>query len=151
MNSNIRWGTKLQLFTYYTLNYANSDTSGVSSFPSNSYDISQDYGRASFDIRHRLFLGGSIAMKYGFRLSPFMVASSGNPFNITTATDLNGDSIFNDRPGLVSTATCPYDRAAGCGIDRLLHAPGNVRRACPPPSEKLVPINFATSPTHVSL
>jgi hypothetical protein len=84
VNSNIRWGTRLQLFTYYTLNYANSDTSGVSSFPSNSYDISQDYGRATFDIRHRLFLGGSIAMKYGFRLSPFFVASSGSPINVTT-------------------------------------------------------------------
>ena len=61
-----RVGSKLQLFGYYTLNYANSDTSGVSSFPSNSYNISQDYGRASFDTRHRLFLGGTIALPYCF-------------------------------------------------------------------------------------
>ena len=107
VNTNIRASTKLQLFGYYTLNYANSDTSGVSSFASNSYDISQDYGRASFDTRHRLFLGGSIAMPFALRLSPFLVASSGSPFNILTSTDLNGDSIFNDRPGLLSTATCP--------------------------------------------
>ena len=52
----------MQLFGYYVLNYANSDTSGVSSFPSNSYDISADYGRASFDNRHRLFFGGSFAL-----------------------------------------------------------------------------------------
>jgi hypothetical protein len=150
VNSNIRWGTRLQLFTYYTLNYANSDTSGVSSFPSNSYDISQDYGRATFDIRHRLFLGGSIAMKYGFRLSPFFVASSGSPINVTTATDLNGDSIFNDRPGLVSTATCPTVVPPGAG-STVYCTPLGTFDAMPTASEKIAPINFATSPSHVSL
>ncbi len=49
-NTNVRIGAKVQVFGYYTLNYANSDTSGVSSFATNSYNISQDYGRASFDI-----------------------------------------------------------------------------------------------------
>src|SRR6266496_3024199 len=106
-NSNIRVGSKVQLFGYYTLNYANSDASGVSNFASNSYDIGQDYGRASFDTRHRLFFGGSFSLPYAFRLSPFMVASSGSPFNITSPNDVNGDSIFNDRPGLVSRAACP--------------------------------------------
>ncbi len=91
LNTNIRVGTKVQLFGFYTLGYANSDTSGVSSFPSNSYDISQDYGRASFDVRHRLFLGGSIALPYLIRLSPFMVISSGSPFTITSPIDENGD------------------------------------------------------------
>ena len=40
-NTNWRIGSKVQLFGYYVLNYANSDTSGVSSFPSNSYNISR--------------------------------------------------------------------------------------------------------------
>ena len=106
MNTNVRVGSKVQLFGYYSLSYANSDTSGVGSFPSNSYNISQDYGRASFDVRNRFFLGGSIALPYLFRLSPFMVVSSGAPFNITTPIDVNGDQVYNDRPGLVSTATC---------------------------------------------
>ncbi|MGA9978805.1 MAG: carboxypeptidase regulatory-like domain-containing protein [Candidatus Sulfotelmatobacter sp.] len=149
-NSNIRVGTKLQLFTYYTLNYANSDTSGVSSFASNSYNISQDYGRASFDTRQRLFLGGSIAMKYGFRLSPFFVASSGSPFNITTSTDLNGDSIFNDRPGLLSTSTCSTVVPPGAG-STVYCTPLGTFDAMPTAGEKLVPINYATGPSHVSL
>jgi len=38
-------GAKLSLFGYYTLNYANSDTSGASSIPSNPFDLQQDYGR----------------------------------------------------------------------------------------------------------
>jgi hypothetical protein len=61
----------------------------------------------SFDTRNRLFFGGSFGLPYNFRLSPFMIASSGSPFNITTTNDLNNDSIFNDRPGFVSAATCP--------------------------------------------
>jgi hypothetical protein len=111
LNTNIRVGAKLQLFGFYTFGYANSDTSGVSSFPSNSYDISQDWGRASFDVRHRLFLGGSIAFPYLIRLSPFMVVSSGSPFSILSPIDENGDFQPNDRPGFVSSATCPANAA----------------------------------------
>jgi len=150
VNTNIRAGTKLQLFGYYTLNYAKSDAGGVSSFASNSYDISQDYGRSSFDTRHRLFLGGSIAMPYAIRLSPFMVASSGSPFNITSGNDLNGDSIFNDRPGLVSTATCPtvVNPAAGSSV---YCTPLGTFDAAPTPGEKITPIYYGTGPTHVTL
>ena len=112
VNTNVRVGSKLQLFGFYTLNYAKSNTSGVSSYPTNSYNISQDYGRGSFDIRHRLFLGGSVSFPYLIRLSPFMIVSSGSPFNISSPFDLNGDSQYNDRPGLVSNATCPLGATA---------------------------------------
>src|SRR5208337_4506255 len=59
-NFNIRAGAKLSLFGYYSLNYANSDASGAGSFPSDQHDLSLDYGRASFDTRHRVFMGGAI-------------------------------------------------------------------------------------------
>src|SRR6202020_2884572 len=87
-NTNWRVGSKVQLAGYYILNYANSDTSGVSSFPSNSYNISADYGRASFDTRNRFFMVSSFALPLNFRLSPFIVASSGTPFNISTTNYL---------------------------------------------------------------
>jgi hypothetical protein len=103
VNSSVRMGAKLSLFGYYTLNYANSDTSGASSIPSNPFDLAQDYGRASFDVRHRVFFGGTIGLPYGFRASPFMIASSGAPFNITTGQDSYGNGTFNTRP---SPATC---------------------------------------------
>ncbi len=96
-------GAKLSLFGYYTLNYANSDASGAGSFPSTRNDISLDYGRASFDVRHRLFFGGTVGLPHNFRLSPFLVAQSGVPFNVTTGKDLNGDSIFNDRPAFATS------------------------------------------------
>ncbi len=146
LNTNIKVGAKVQLFGFYTLGYANSDTSGVSSFPSNSYDIGQDYGRASFDVRHRLFLGGSLALPYLFRLSPFMVVSSGSPFTITSPIDENGDQISNDRPGFVSSATCPAgNNPTGtiyCTQLGTFDASG---------AGKILPINSETGPGHFVL
>jgi len=149
VNSNVRVGSKLQLFGYYTLNYAKSDASGVSSFASNSYNIAQDYGRAMFDTRHRLFLGGSLAFPYLIRLSPFMVASSGSPYNITVPTDLNGDSIFNDRPGLVSRTTCPLGTAPRGTV--FCTPLGTFDAAGALAGESLLPINYGTGPSHFVL
>jgi Carboxypeptidase regulatory-like domain len=150
VNSNMRLSSKLQLFGYYTLNYANSDASGVSSFPSNSYNISADYGRASFDTRHRLFLGGTIALPRAFRLSPFMIASSGSPFNLTLPNDLNGDSIFNDRPGFFSTATCATTTVSPTNPNRYCTSLGTFD-AIPVAGERIVPINYGTGPAHFVL
>lgn len=148
VNSNVRASSKIQFFAYYVLNYANSDTSGVSSFPSNSHNISADYGRASFDFRNRLFFVGTFALPFNFRLSPFMVASSGSPFNITTNNDLNNDSIFNDRPALVSTATCP-GVVTPTPPSTTYCTPLGTFNAAPTAGEKIVPINYATGPAPV--
>ena len=50
------------------------------------------------DQRHRLMLSGRLDAPWGIRVSPFVIVSSGRPFNITTGSDDNGDGIFNDRP-----------------------------------------------------
>jgi hypothetical protein len=153
VNSNVRLGTKVQVFGFYTLNYASGDAAGVSSFPSNSYNIAQDYGRASFDTRHRLFFGGTVSLPYAFRLSPFMVASSGSPFNVTSPNDLNGDSVFNDRPGFVSTATCaattisPTDANVYCTPLGTFDARPDLATT----PQKLLPINYGTSEAHFTL
>lgn len=147
-NTNVRLGAKIQLSGFYVLNYANSDTSGVSSFPSNSRNISADYGRASFDTRHRLFLTSSFALPYNFRLSPFMIVSSGTPFNLTTSNDLNNDSVFNDRPGLVSTATCG-SIVAPTPPSTTYCTPLGTFNAAPVAGDRIVPINYATGPSHV--
>jgi len=143
--SNVRVGSKLQMFGYYSMNYANSDTAGINSFPTNSYDISEDYSRASFDVRNRLFLGGSIAFPYLFRLSPFMVVSSGSPYNIVSPLDLNGDAQYNNRPGLVSNATCPaVQNTTGSPIYCTPLGTFDVTGA----TGTLLPINYGTGPNH---
>jgi len=142
VNSSIRMGRKLSAFGYYTLNYASSDTGGSGYFPSNPYDPSEDYGRAAFDVRHRVFIGGSAGLPYAFRVSPFLIASSGSPFNVTTALDPFGDSLFNQRGAF---ATCPSSSPTvkqtqyGCFDSN------------PQPGEKIVPINFLTGPGRFTL
>jgi hypothetical protein len=138
-NFNIRAGSKLSLFGYYTLNYANSDASGASTFPMDSHDLAADYGRAPFDTRHRLFFGGTVGLPYAFRLSPFMIFTSGAPYNVTVAQDLNNDSIFNDRPAFSNDPTCPSVTAV-CHYNQS-----------PTASEALVPINYLTGPSLFTL
>src|SRR5436853_3514173 len=82
----------------YVLGSAKRDTDGSGSFPAYSYDLSSEYGRSSLDVRHRFIFGGTVQMPYGFSLNPFVIVSSGNPFNITTGLDTNGDSLFTERP-----------------------------------------------------
>jgi hypothetical protein len=153
VNSNVRLGTKIQVFGFYTLNYAHSDASGVSSFPSNSYNISQDYGRASFDTRHRLFFGGTIALPYTFRLSPFMIASAGSPFNITSPNDLNGDSVFDDRPGFVSSSMCPTTTISPADANVYCTPVGtfDARPDLAATAQRMLPINFGTGTAHFVL
>ena len=147
LNSNVRVGSKVQLFGYYTLNYADSNVSSISSFPSNSWNINQDWGRGSFDTRHRLFLGGTIGLPYLFRLSPFMIVSSGSPFNIVSPIDLNGDSQYNDRPGFISNTTCPATSSSGTIYCTPLGT-FDSRPDLAPTQERLLPINYGTGPNH---
>jgi len=138
---NMRLGAKITIFSYYSLSYANGDASGTGSTPSNPVrGITADYGRTSFDVRNRLFLGGTVALKHGFRLSPFMVANSGPPFNITLGQDLNGDSIFNDRPSLASAG------AANTFATNF----GNFNTQ-PGPNDPRIPINFGATPAQFTL
>jgi hypothetical protein len=150
-------GAKLSLFGFYMLNYANSDlgtASGGGGFPSfssggstvsasflsNQYDPMADYGRSQFDVRHRVVVGGTLSMPYAFRLSPFVIVSSGQPYNITLGQDLNGDSIFNDRPMLASTATCSVPKISS----GFACTPLGTFNLTPLPGETTIPINTGT-------
>jgi hypothetical protein len=142
VNSNIRVGTKFSLFGFYMLNYANSDTAGPSTFSSNPYDLGQDYGRAAFDVRHRVFFGGTMALPHAFRLSPFLVAQSGSPFNITVPTDLNGTTVLNSRPSFASSLSSPAD---------VVVTQFGSFNTVPMPGERIVPINYGTTPPRFTL
>ena len=141
-NIRVSTGKRLSLFGFYTLNYANSNASsggsaggffssgGTSSasFLSNQFDPLADYGRAAFDVRHRAFIGGNITLPYAFSLSPFIIINSGQPYNLTTGQDNNGDSIFNDRPSFVSAnenAVCTTRADFATSVTAFGEAPVN--------------------------
>ena len=133
---------KVSLFGFYTLGFAKSDTSGATYFSSNQTDPGADYGRASFDVRNRFLLGGSYTAPFGISVSPFLVANSGNPFNITLGQDLNGDNQFNDRPALATAATASANLVAT--------ALGNFD-VNPGANEARIPYDLGTGPAQFSM
>jgi hypothetical protein len=154
-NFNIRIGARLSLVSYYSLSYANGDTSGAGSFPSNPVaGITADYGRTGFDVRNRAFFVGSVSLPHGFRISPFVVANSGSPFNITLGPDLNGDSLYNDRPAFASVApgatavSCP----AATPLNPVCTVPGfPAFNVFPTSGTPRIPINLGTTPAQFTL
>jgi len=81
-------------------------------------------------------IGGSIAAPYGISLSPFIVASSGGPFNITLGRDLNGDSLFNDRSAWATDLDLPSVVRTSYGIFD----------SNPTPGPTVIPRNLGTGP-----
>ena len=139
-NVNARINAKMNLFGYYALGRAESNTDGAGSFPSNQYNEQPDWGRAGFDVRNRVFIGGSVVAPLGLRFSPFLMAQSGLPFNIALSQDLNGDSIFNDRPAVAGpNAQDPV--ATKYGIFDLV----------PQPGETIIPRNYGNGPGQFSM
>ncbi len=167
VNARLSAGTKVSLFGFYSLNYSNSDLGtggGASSlnafgggsvagasFLTNQFDPMADYGRSSFDVRHRGLIAGTFAFPYAIRLSPFMLITSGSPFDITAGQDLNGDSIFNDRPGIVSTATCPRTTTQTNQGLSVLCTPLGTFNPLPIAGEAIVPVNSGTGSTLFTL
>ncbi|MBX3292407.1 MAG: TonB-dependent receptor [Acidobacteria bacterium] len=98
LNFRTNISNKYSLFGNYRLGFAEGDSDGAFSFPAYSYDLTGEYGRSSFDIRHNFTLGGNLSLPWGFNLNPFIIASSGRPFNITRGIDANGDGLFTERP-----------------------------------------------------
>jgi hypothetical protein len=139
---NYHAGSRISLRGYYVLNYAKSDTSGPTFFPSNPFDIIADYGRASFDVRHRVFVGGSINLPHAISLFPFLLATSGTPYSITISQDLIGSSQFNQRPAFASNLSNPAD---------VVVTPFGAFDTIPKPGETIVAINSLTGPAHFSL
>jgi len=151
VNTRTQMGANLTLWGYYTLSYANSDTSGAGYVPSipcgapnlslgTPCGIDEDYGRASFNVRHRAFVGGTASFRWGFRLSPFLIAQSGPSFNITTGQDLYGINTFNARPA-VGACGNPGVKPTAFGCFNEVAQPGQIG----------IPINGETGPARFSL
>ncbi len=135
---NARLSPKLNVTGFYNLTYANSDTGTAS----NSYNLSQDYGRAPFASRNMVFLMGSYTGPWGLTFNPFLIAQSGRPYNITTNNDLTGDSFFNDRPSYASTAS---------NLSDVVHTTLGTFDTVPQGGETLIPANFGTGPAAVAM
>ncbi len=85
VNVNARIKPTFSVFGFYNWTRAKSD-GGAESTASNAYNLSQDYGRASFASTNMVFLMANYTAPYGIRVNPFLIAQSGKPYNIVTNT-----------------------------------------------------------------
>jgi hypothetical protein len=144
LNLNVAYGRKLTFTGFYIYSKANSDTGGPGYHPSNQYDIMQDYGRQFFDVRNRVFAFANYSAPWGFRISPFLSASSGAPFNLQLSQDVNGDSFFNDRPVFASSLSNPSN------VDTTKYGNFDISTTAPAGS-KLIPINYGNGPVQFAM
>jgi hypothetical protein len=140
-NVNTKVNAGLSLFGFYTVNYANTSTDGIGTFPANPYNWAGEYGPASTDVRHRVTAGGSINLKWAIRISPYLVAQTGAPFDITAGNDLFGTTLFNGRPGVNAPA----------GKAGLIATAYGVLDPNPTLGEALLPRNFGRAPAQISM
>ena len=122
----MRLGTKIQVFGFYTLNYANGDAAGVSGFPSNSYNIARTMAAHHSTHATVFFLAARSLCHIRFASVRSWWRVRVSPFNVTSPNDLNGDSVFNDRPGFISTSDMRHHDHQPDRPKHLLHAPGNL-------------------------
>jgi Carboxypeptidase regulatory-like domain len=135
-NVNAKLNAGLSLFGFYVYNHARSNTDGIGTFPANPYNFAGEYGPASTDVHHRFTVGGSINLKWAVRISPFVVAQSGAPFDITAGNDLFGTTLFNGRPGIATDATKPG----------LIQTAYGLLDPNPAPGERLLSRNYGRGP-----
>jgi hypothetical protein len=133
--------TRFSLSGYYVWSRARSDTDGAGSFPAEQYDTRSEYGRAGFDIRHRVTIQGTITLPRGLSLSPFIVVNSGRPFNFTSGDDYNGDSLFNDRPAWATDLDRPS----------VIRTSYGAFDTAPMPGQTIIPRNLGIGPTYFNV
>jgi hypothetical protein len=142
LNFNLRtsFNRRYTLFTNYTYSNTRSDADGAGDAPANQFDLTGEFGRASFDTRHRVTLGGSVSLPWGFRMSPFTHIFSSRPFNIRTGRDNNLDTLFTDRPAFANPGD-PGAIATTFGVFNPNPGPGDV----------IIPRNFGEGTGQVSV
>jgi hypothetical protein len=83
-----------------------------------------------------------ILPKLKVNLNPFIVFSTGRPFNIVTGRDTNGDGLFTERPAFATAQTEAKNlRQPRFGDFDLAPAPG----------EALIPRNYGMGPSFFSV
>ena len=140
-NVNSKVNGNISLFGSYVLNYAMSNTDGLSTFPANPYSMAGEYGPALTDIRNRASFGGTIKTKWNFQFNPLLTLMSGQPFDITVGQDLYGDTLFNGRPGIATDPNRP-------GVIQTSYGRLDPN---PSPGEEILPRNYGRGPDIIML
>ena len=89
----------------YTLSSIENDTDDINFRPVDSRRADDEFGPSLNDRVHVLALNGHVRLPAEIDLMPILFLSSGQPLNVVTGGDDNGDTIFNDRPAGIGRNT----------------------------------------------
>jgi hypothetical protein len=90
------------IFVGYLYFNLKTDADSATLFPQSSYSERGETARASWESTHRLFAIGQLNLPQKLSLTSQFDASSGDPYDVLTGMDNNGDGVFNDRPSLTA-------------------------------------------------
>jgi hypothetical protein len=136
LNGNLK---KVNFWGGFSFGKSRNRDGGNSGAPFDAYDFSREWARSgslSF-----IYFGGYYQGPHGISLNLFSIANSGQPFNITTGQDTNGDTVFNERPAFATDLNKP-----GVVVTPLGAFDPN-----PTSSEHLIPRNFGRGPAFISV
>lgn len=91
-----RFTNKLGFLLGYTLGSAK--TVADNGTLSNHYDVMNDFGPTSNDVRHRIVGNAIYQLPWNISIGGIVTANSAAPYNVTLGTDANRDGDNNDRP-----------------------------------------------------
>lgn len=136
VNGNLK---TLSFWSGYNLSKARNTDQGASGSPFDAYDFSQEWSRTPWGSLNFMYGGSSYRAPHGFSVNTFMLASSGQPFNITTGQDTNGDTLFTERPAFATDLNKP-----GVVVTPLGAFDPN-----PEPGQRIIPRNIGRGPGFV--
>jgi hypothetical protein len=160
---NFRW---LTVFGFYALSFGKDNTSctltettmfgsakavpwlPATCVPADPYNLGAEWGPSLYgDVRNRAVVASSISLPLRFSITPFFIANSGVPYNITSGLDPYSTGFPAARPALESGLG-----PGACYGNNLVYAADfgcfNLR---PAPGTPLIGRNFARGPANVSL
>jgi hypothetical protein len=138
---NVAWVTlnqklnqKVSMGVNYQYLNARGDTADTP-WPSNPYNIRQDYGRISWARPNNLNLFGTLMAPLKVQFNPYVVMASGAPYDLETGTDLYGTTIANARPAFATDLARPSVVVTRFGAFDT----------SPMPGQTIVPRNYLTA------
>jgi hypothetical protein len=131
-------GSAVALAANYVVSRISGDTDGPDTVV---YNSRHDYGRTLKDVRHNLTITGTLGVPGGVGISPFIVVSSGRPFNIYLSDPAPGGITIPVRP---SWAARPD--AQGIIATRFGYFEPN-----PVPGQVPIPRNLGSGPGFLSI
>jgi len=138
LNGNLK---KANFWGGYSLGKQRNTDGGNSGSPFDAYDFTHEWARSNFSTLSFAYAGGYYQAPHGINVNLFMIANSGQPFNITTGRDTNGDTVFSERPAFATDLT-----KLGVVLTPLGAFDPN-----PTLGQQIVPRNFGRGPAFISV